>query len=284
MIFDHIIDLQPLDRDGFELFGYARTRFMQEILPPVKNSFVKSCDFDSCFSPVGRALLFPAQPFLQPDKFPFVFSQNPGIFYFFAIRKGSKTFDSNVNSNMVIIGFNPVSRNVLAGKNGEPPDRRSFDRKSFKSAFGSSVQDDRDVSDFAHKNSFIGNQSESALGISYAFVSVDTFEAGESNVAFLFFDSPEEMFEGISDSFADVLQDLAVDINTTTFAQFIQVKLGKRNPVFFVFIDFCFKKFVIDKTAIRKGLVEPDNLFLRRVYPIPKIHLHSPGLLTLTAI
>jgi len=110
-------------------------------------------------------------------------------------------------------------------------------------------------------------------GESYTFISSESFKSGKTRLAFLLSNPPKEMIESIINSLRNVLLDLAINRNIKIFCKFIQIKLSEIIFIFFVSINLGFKKFVIDKTAIRNSFVQPNNLLFRRIYSESEIHL-----------
>ncbi len=271
MIFNHISNIQFFNRNNFELFDNFKRGFMEKVLSLIKNSFVEFSNFKSFFFPISRTFLFPTQSSLKFKNFLFTFPQKFGIFNFSSIRQNSKTFNSNINTNMVIFNFNLFNRNILTRKNSKPTNSSSFDSKGFHFSFWNSVKDNRHISNFTNRKFFIREQLKSALGKGYTFVFIKSFKSGKSCFAFFLFNPSKEMIESIINSLTDILQNLTMNRNIKIFCEFIQIKLGEISFVFFVSINFDFKKFIIDETTIRNSFIQFINLFMRGIYSKPKI-------------
>ncbi len=174
---------------------------------------------------------------------------------------------------MIIFNLNILNRNIRTGENSKPTNSRFFDCESFEFSVWNSVENDWNASNFTDKNSLIGNEIETTLWKSYRLITIKSFKSGKTNLAFFFLNSPEEMLKSIINSFGDILFNLTMDRNIKIFCEFIQIKLGEISLISFVSINFGFKKFVVDETAIRNMLIQFDNLLLRRIYSVSKIHL-----------
>lgn len=272
MIFNHIFDLKFFNTNNFKLFDNVKRSFMQEILSLVENPLMKSCNFKSGFSSVRTSFFLPTQSSLKSSEFLLTFPQELRILNSFSIRKDSETFNPNINSNMIIWDFDISNRDIFTTENSKPPESSFFNTESFEFSLRNSMQDNRNISNLTYENSFIRNKFKSTLRVGYGFISIQILKSGKTNLSFFLFNSYEEMIKSIINSFGNVLLNLTMNRNIKIFCEFVQVELSKTSLIGFVSIHFGFEKFVIDKTTIRNGLIQFDNLILRRIYSISKIH------------
>lgn len=164
MIFNHISNLQFFNRNDFELFDDGEACFMKKVLPLIEDSLVNFSNFKSGFSPILTSFFLPAQSPLKSGKFLFRFSKELRIFNLSSIGKNGKTFNSNINPNMVIFSFNLFNRNIVTGENNKPSNSSSFNCESLEFPFWNFMKDNRNISDFADKEFFIREQFETRLG------------------------------------------------------------------------------------------------------------------------
>ena len=273
MIFNHIFDLKFLNTNNFELLDNTERSFMQEILSLVENPLMEFSHFKSGFSSISTSFFLPTQSPLNFRKFSFTFPQEFGIFNSLSIRKDSKTFNANINSNVIICNFNTFNRNFITTENSKPSFSSFFNTESLEFSFRNSMKNNWNIPNLTYKNSFIISELKSTLRVGYGFISIQILKSGKTNLSFFLFNSSEEMIKSIINSLRNILLNLAMNRNIKIFCEFIQVKLGKVSLIIFVSINFGFKKFVIDETTIRNSLVQFNNLFFRRIYSVSEVHL-----------
>lgn len=154
MILNHISNLQFLNRNSFVFTNNLKRSFMQEIISLIENSFMKSCNLNSCLFTISTPFSLSAQSSLKFSQFLLTLPQEFRIFNFSSIRQNSETSNSNINSNMIIRNFNFFNRNIGTRKDSKPTKISLLNAESFEFSLRNSMENNRDISNLTNKNSF----------------------------------------------------------------------------------------------------------------------------------
>jgi len=272
---DHAFDIQIFNSNVTIFLNKKSGKFMKKIIPLICNEFVQFSDIESSFSSVSRAFDFPAQSSLQDFQTPFRCNEIARIFYLCSIRESSKVFKPDIDTNFIVGKFVFLRFNKnFTTENSKPFSCwRSLDSKRLDFALNGSMQNNLNIANLGNME-FTIYESVSVLRISYTLVTPEGFEAGESGPAFSRFYSSKKVLKCFVNSVGNILENLAM--NTFEFRifsfkfsnNFVHVKLTNGFFVILVFVNPCFKKFVIEKTSNRKIFFKSNNLSRIRIQTI----------------
>lgn len=275
--FLHFVNVQIFNTDDTKPVNEFPRNFMTKVISLICDLFMDMRNNFPCFSSfrgfLGRFTEFSlslGKPFLT------VF-EKPWIFYPLSIRKGCKSFKTDINTNR-FIRFFKMFGNYFTGKANEPFVISSSDVTGFDSAMNIPVKFNSDMSYLGKKN-FVIHKFKSRLRICKRVIPPHSFKSWISRLISCL-DSTEKGFKCKIDTNSNVLQNLGMNSSKrwSFFFEFWNSScLIIASKKFFFFLPCSisgFQKLVIKPAALRKSIIENCSLFSSWIYSIFKCFSH----------
>lgn len=277
VVLDHIFDGECFNRDFTILLGERPAEFVQEVITLVGNLEMTFGNLEPGFGTIVAALDSPTHYSLQSFEFALGCSEPTGIIYHFTRGECGEMFQTDINSNLCLIGvFDWLGIN-FASESSEPlPHLVPFDCHSFDFAFWQPMENDWHTTNLGHLQPLVAEKFESRLRICNALNSA--FESGKTLLlTSRVFNPAEEISERLMNSVGHILPDLRMEFEMCASKRLVEIELPERLFSIGVSLDRCFEQGVIDIFTGIKRREQPENMLIARIEPeLVHSQFHGP--------